>query len=113
MELSKELEDFEKHWDEICQKLETAKLSKDDAERWNRKFGIAKNELFLRIPDYCWNFETEKRVGWIKDKLDSSISIGKGNYKDEIMHPETKSKNNIEQVIRGFIRGDSVVRSGD
>lgn len=106
LDVSKELEDFEKHWDEMCKKFETTELSKNDAEGWNNKFELDKLKLKLKIPDYCCDFDIEQRLARVKHKVDVAILNGQKNFhKSEIISAGTKSKSNIKNVIKGFIKG--------
>lgn len=82
----KRLEDFEKHWNEMCEKFEATEMSKRDAESWDAEFHIDRLKFQMTIPRFFQNKfynEIYTRLDRVEHKVGVAILKAKANFREK------------------------------
>jgi len=82
----KRLEEFEKHWNEMCEKFEATEMPRRDAESWDAKFHIDRLKFQMSIPpsfqDKVYN-EVYPRLDRTEHKVGVAILKAKANFREK------------------------------
>ena len=82
IDVLRRLGEFEMHWNEMCEKFETAEMSKNDAERWRLRFQEWKNMLMIPVTRFELD-EFNQRVERVEDKLEVALLKAKANFREK------------------------------
>lgn len=80
------LEELETHWNEMCKKIESTEMSRDDARLWYSKFEQSLLLFKTSIPRWItkrYANEIYPRLDMVRDKVDVAILKSKANYREK------------------------------
>ena len=82
----KRLEDFEKHWNEMCEKFENTEMPVQDAEIWNLEVRIDRLKFQMTMPhlfqDKFYN-EIYSRLDRVEHKVGVAILKARANFREK------------------------------
>jgi len=82
----KRLEDFEKHWNEMCEKFEATEMSKRDAKIWDLECHLDRLKFQMTLPrfyqDKFYN-EIYSRLDRVEHRVGVAILKAKANFREK------------------------------
>ena len=80
------LENFEKHWGEMCKEFETAEMSKHDARIWTLDFRMDRFKFSMKMGAFIRNTygnDIDTRLDWIEHKFSVAILKSRSNFREK------------------------------